>query len=191
MLWILFKTFFKIGLFTFGGGYGMIALVKDVCINQNHWIEDKEFVDIVAIAECTPGPIAVNMATYIGYKKAKLPGAICATIGVVLPSLIIIYLIAMYFERFFSIKIVSNALFGIRVAASIIIIKTAYDLIKSELKHSVHKKLTFALFIIYTLVLLYVNIMNINISSVTFIIFAFILGIVFMITGIGKPNDIS
>ena len=191
MIWTLFKIFFKIGLFTFGGGYGMISLVKDECVDKQKWLEDKEFVDIIAIAESTPGPIAVNMATYIGYKKKGLLGSIFATIGVVLPSLIIIYVIAVYLHNFLSIKVVSDAFFGIRIAVALIIIRTSYNLIKSEYKNSSNKKFTLALFVIYTFVLLYVDIKSIHISSVAFIILAFVIGIILLLFNNGKLNDIS
>ena len=89
----LFLTLFKIGLFTFGGGYGMIALLENEFVERKKWIEHDEFMDIIVIAESTPGPIAVNSATYIGYKMAGVLGSVFATLGVALPSFIIIYII--------------------------------------------------------------------------------------------------
>ena len=101
MLFKLFYTFAKIGLFTFGGGYGMIAIVQDECVEKKKWITHEELATVVAIAESTPGPIAINCATYTGYMQAGVPGALCATIGVTLPSFLIIYLISLFFENFF------------------------------------------------------------------------------------------
>ena len=92
-LWTLFGTFFKIGLFTFGGGYAMIALLEDEFITKKHWLGRDEFLDMTAIAESTPGPVAINSATYLGYKLAGVPGAAVATVAVALPSFGIIYLI--------------------------------------------------------------------------------------------------
>lgn len=191
MLWTLFKTFFKIGLFTFGGGYGMISIVKEECIDKKKWVTNDEFVSIIAIAESTPGPIAINMATYIGYKQNKLIGAVVATIGVVLPSIIVIYIIAKYLNDFLNIKIISDAFFGIRIAVSIIIIRTAYRLIRDELKSSNNKFLTMTLFAIYVLIVLYIDLFNVNISYVAIILSAIILSMILILIGVDKANGIS
>ena len=92
----LFLTLFKIGAFTFGGGYAMLALLESELVSKKKWIEKDEFLDMVAIAESTPGPIAINSATYIGYKRAGVLGSAAATLGVVLPSFIIIYVISLF-----------------------------------------------------------------------------------------------
>ena len=134
MLFTLFTTFFKIGLFTIGGGYAMISVVQDECVERKKWLDNEEFLNLLAIAESTPGPIAINMATYTGFVKAKLAGAIVATIGVALPSIIVISLISIFLKDFLQIKIISDAFYGIRIAVSIIIIRTAYNLIKTEYK---------------------------------------------------------
>lgn len=184
MILKLFTTFFKIGLFTFGGGYGMISLVKDECIDKKSWITDEEFVDMIAIAESTPGPIAINMATYVGHKQKGIIGAVVATFGVVLPSMIIIYLISLFLKDFLSIKIISHAFFGIRIAVSIIIIKTAYNLIRNEYKSNKNKFLTIVLFFIYTIILLTFDILNIKISSVLLIMSALVLGVIINLVNI-------
>ena len=100
ILWDLFYTFFKIGLFTIGGGYAMIPLIKTEVIETHAWLTAEEFIDIVAVAEMTPGPIAVNTATFVGYRLSGIPGALLGTLGVVLPSVIIITLIAAYFRQY-------------------------------------------------------------------------------------------
>ena len=92
----LFGAFAKIGLFTFGGGYAMIALIEDICVERKKWITHEEMLDITVIAESTPGPIAINCATYVGYKRSSMAGAIAATVGIVLPSFCIIFLISMF-----------------------------------------------------------------------------------------------
>ena len=110
---LLFWEFFKLGLFTFGGGYAMIPQLKDIMITKYQWITDDELLDVIAIAESTPGPIAINLATYIGYKRHKILGSIFATLGVVIPSLIIIYIISLFFKQFMTFKYVKYAFVGI------------------------------------------------------------------------------
>ncbi|MBR6777589.1 MAG: chromate transporter [Clostridia bacterium] len=112
LLW----TFFKIGACTFGGGYAMVELVKEQ-VTVNGWMEVQEVIDFIAISESTPGPIAVNMATYVGYNVAGIPGAIAATTGVVLPSLIIIMIIAQVYKKFIANRFVAGGMRGLRPAA--------------------------------------------------------------------------
>lgn len=111
----LFFTFFKIGLFTFGGGYAMIALLEEEFIQRRKWLDKDEFLDMTAIAESTPGPVAINSATYLGYKLAKIPGAATATVAVCLPSFLIIYAISLFFEQFTQLTVIANAFKGIQV----------------------------------------------------------------------------
>lgn len=118
----LFLSFFKIGAFTFGGGYAMVPLIQDEAIERKKWINEEEMMDIIAIAESTPGPIAINSATFVGYKVSGFWGSVAATTGVVLPSLIIIILIALFFESFLEIEIVSAAFKGIRAGVSVLIL---------------------------------------------------------------------
>jgi chromate transporter len=99
MLFKLFYTFAKIGLFTFGGGYGMIAIVQDECVEKKKWITEDEFATVLTIAESTPGPIAINCATYTGYAQGGILGSLAATFGVVLPSFVIIFLISSFFDK--------------------------------------------------------------------------------------------
>lgn len=126
----LFLTFFKIGLFTFGGGYAMIPLIHKEAIEKHGWLSEEEFLDIIAIAESTPGPIAINSATYIGYLQGKTFGAFIATLGVALPSFIIITLISMFLITFKENQIVEYAFQGIRVGVSLLILNAAYKLFK-------------------------------------------------------------
>ncbi len=127
----LFLNFFKIGLFTFGGGYAMIGLIEDLCVEEKKWISEEEMMNLTVIAESTPGPIAINCATYVGYRRGGLAGAAVATAGVVLPSFIIIYLISRFFDRFLEIRIIANAFRGIRIAVGVIIISAGIKLIKA------------------------------------------------------------
>ena len=178
MLLTLFITFFKIGLFTIGGGYAMISVVQDECVERKKWLDNEEFLNLLAIAESTPGPIAINMATYTGYVKAKFLGALVATIGVALPSIIVITLIATFLKDFLQIKIVSDAFFGIRIAVSIIIIRTAYNLLKTEIKNSEYKILTISLFLIFALIMIFSELLNLSISTMLLVFIAIILGII-------------
>lgn len=114
----LFFTFFKIGLFTFGGGYAMIALLEEEFIQRRKWLDKDEFLDMTAIAESTPGPVAINSATYLGYKLAKVPGAATATVAVCLPSFLIIYAISLFFEQFTQLTVIANASRAFRSASS-------------------------------------------------------------------------
>lgn len=130
----LFLTFMKIGAFTFGGGYAMIPLIqKEVCENKK-WLNEKEISDIVAISESTPGPIAINAATFVGYQTAGFSGACMATLGVVLPSFLIISLISLILTQFQSIKAVRYAFMGIRAAVLALILKALWMMFKSTKK---------------------------------------------------------
>lgn len=110
----LFLTFFKIGAFTFGGGYAMIPLIQRETAEKRDWVTRQDILDIIAVAESTPGPIAINSATFVGYQTAGVFGAFCTTFGVVLPSFIIIYIIASFLRNFYEITAVKYAFFGIR-----------------------------------------------------------------------------
>lgn len=113
---------FKIGLFTFGGGYAMLALLENEFIEKKKWIDKDEFVDMAAIAESTPGPIAINAATYIGYKMAGFIGAVVSTIAMCIPSFVIIFLISLFFDRFLSFEYVTYAFRGIQVCVIYLIL---------------------------------------------------------------------
>lgn len=115
ILWELFITFFKIGAFTFGGGYAMIPLIQSEVVS-NGWLTEAQITDFIAVSESTPGPLAVNMSTYVGAEIAGFAGALCATLGVVMPSFIIILIVAKSYELFKSNKYVKNAMTGIKPA---------------------------------------------------------------------------
>ena len=158
LLYNLFITFFKIGLFTFGGGYAMIGMIEDACVTKKNWISHDEMMEITVIAESTPGPIAINCATYVGYKQAKMLGAIAATLGIVLPSFLIIYFISIGFNQFLEYAWVNNAFQGIKVGVAILILDAGYKMYqKSKKKQTV----MIALGIMFAVLLL-----KLNISSV-------------------------
>ena len=127
----LFFTFFKIGLFTFGGGYAMIALLEEEFIQRRRWLDKDEFLDMTAIAESTPGPVAINSATYLGYKLAGVPGAATATVAVCLPSFLIIYAISLFFEQFTQLTVIANAFKGIQVCVIYLIFSAGVRMLQA------------------------------------------------------------
>ncbi len=133
-LWRLFLTFFKIGAFTFGGGLAMLPFIQDEMVRKHKWITDEEMLDIIAIAESTPGVIAVNTATFVGYKVKRFWGSLVSTIGVVLPSIIIICLVALYFDDFLKIPVVVSIFKGVRAGVSVLILNAAYNIFKKTKK---------------------------------------------------------
>lgn len=132
----LFWTFFKIGAFTFGGGYAMVALLQNEFVEEKKWLTKEEFLDMVAIAESTPGPVAVNSATYIGYKIEGAAGAAASTVAVCLPSFAVIYLISLFFDQFLRLSVVASAFHGIQVCVIYLILSAGLKMLK-ELEHSV------------------------------------------------------
>ena len=128
---ILFYNFLKIGAFTFGGGLAMIPLISRIVVDKYHWMTEDEMVDMIAIAESTPGVIAVNMATYVGYKLNKFFGSLFATLGVILPSFLIICLISFFYEKFIQIEVVSWAFMGIKACVAILILNAGIKLLKN------------------------------------------------------------
>lgn len=133
-LFDLFWTFCKIGALTFGGGYAMLPLIQREIVENKKWSTEKEILDYYAVGQCTPGVIAVNTATFIGYKLRGIIGGIVATLGVIFPSIIIILIIATFLQNFADLAIVQSAFAGIRVAVVALIITTVVKLIKSSIK---------------------------------------------------------
>ena len=131
----LFLTFAKIGLFTFGGGYAMISMIENACVENKKWISHDDMMNITVIAESTPGPIAINCATFVGYKQKGLIGAIAATMGIVFPSFAIIYLIAILMDDFLEITVIANAFKGIKLAVGILILDAALKMIQKMQKN--------------------------------------------------------
>lgn len=166
----LFCAFFRIGLFTFGGGYAMLPLLQREIVEKKHWATEEELLDYFAIGQCTPGIIAVNTATFVGFKEKKLSGAIFATLGVVSPSLVIITVIAALLSNFAHIAAVQNAFAGIRVAVCVLILNSIVKLWKK----SVVDKLTLGVFIAVFLG----SVLLSHVSPVVFIVAAAVLGIV-------------
>ena len=179
----LFCTFFRIGAFTFGGGYAMLPMLQRELVEKKKWVTEEEILDYFAIGQCTPGVIAVNTATFVGCKIKKVPGGILATLGVVAPSLIIITVIAAVLSNFADIPAVRNAFAGIRVAVCVLILNSVVKL----LKKSVVDKLTAAVFIIVAICAILFR----NVTPVVFILAAGILGIVVRVLLQRKKEDRS
>ena len=164
----LFLTFAKIGLFTFGGGYAMIAMIENNCVEQKKWITHDEMMNITVIAESTPGPIAINCATFTGYKKAGLVGALIATLGMIIPSFMIIYLISMFLDNFLELTIIANAFKGIKIAVGLLILDAAITMIKKMHK----KKLPKTIMACSCIVMLCINIFAWKFSSISLMLVA-------------------
>lgn len=168
-LFKLFMIFFRMGAFTFGGGYAMLPIIQKEIVEKRGWATDEEVMDYYAIGQVTPGIIAINTATFIGYKLRGLIGALFATAGMVTPSIIIITIIAAFFKNFAHYELVQRALGGIRVVVVALIAST----IISMLKKSVTDKVTFVIFMVGFLALVLLPI-----SPVWIIIAAALTGIV-------------
>lgn len=173
MLKDLFFTFFKIGLFTFGGGYAMIANIREVVVEQKKWLTEEELLQVITIAESTPGPIAINLATYVGYKKGKLPGSAAATVGVIFPSLAIIYAISLFLDGFMANKYVAYAFVGIKCAVAFLILKAGLNMFAGLQK----KPLPLATFAVVLALLLTLHFLSVDFSSIWLILLGGILGI--------------
>ena len=133
-LWQLFVTFLKIGGFTFGGGYAMIPLIQKEAVENKKWVTDDDILEIIAIAESTPGPIAINSATFVGYRTAGVLGAMCATLGVVLPSFVVILAISYVLREFQQIQAVQYAFNGIRAGVLALLFKALWTMYKKSPK---------------------------------------------------------
>lgn len=133
-VWKVFASFFRIGAFTFGGGYAMIPLIQKEAVEKNGWVTDEDILDIIAIAESTPGPIAINSATFVGYRAAGVLGSVCATLGVVLPSFVIILLLSFVLQQFQELRVVQYAFQGIRAGVLALLVKSLWTMYKKSPK---------------------------------------------------------
>jgi len=132
LYWQLFRAFFRVGILTFGGGYAMLPILRREVVENRPWCTDEELADYYAVGQCTPGIIAVNTATFVGYKLAGIPGGFFATFSIVLPSFIIILIIAAALRNFADYAVVKNAFAGIRVAVTALIVNAVVKLLKSS-----------------------------------------------------------
>ena len=183
----LFLTFAKIGLFTFGGGYAMISMIEDACVEKKKWITHDDMMNVTVVAESTPGPIAINCATFVGYKQRGFAGAVVATVGMVLPSFVIILLIAKLLDNFLEITVIANVFKGIKLAVGILILDAAIKMIRKMQK----KLFPRTVMISAVVVMLLINIFAVNFSSVTLMLISGVISLlVFLLKGnTGKVGD--
>ena len=169
----LFLTMLKIGVFTFGGGYAMIALLENEFVEKKKYIQKDEFLDMVAIAESTPGPIAINAATYLGYKQLGFWGSLIATVGVIIPSFLIIFAISLFFDTFLSFTLVEYAFRGIQVCVIYLIFSAGLKMLKSM------KKTTLSVAIVSTvsLCMLVFSLFAVKFSSILYIVICGCIGL--------------
>ena len=169
----LFLTMLKIGLFTFGGGYAMIALLENEFVTKRKWIEKDEFLDMVAIAESTPGPIAINAATYLGYKMHGVIGSLLATVAVCIPSFVIIYAISLFFDAFLALTLVAHAFRGIQVCVIWLILSAGLKMLKQM------KKTAFNIMILSAVILCMVafSVFSVSFSTIFYILLSGSIGL--------------
>lgn len=178
----LFLTFAKIGLFTFGGGYAMISLIENACVERKQWISHDEMMNITVIAESTPGPIAINCATYVGYKQKGFAGALAATVGMILPSFCIIFAISMFLDHFLEITWISHAFQGIKIAVGILILDAAIKMLRK-----MQKKWTPRAFMLCAFAaMLLINIFSVRVSSIVLMLTAGLISLILFM--VKKPT---
>ena len=175
----MFLSFFKIGLFTFGGGYAMLALIESELVEKKKWINKEEFLDMVAIAESTPGPIAINSATYIGYKRAGVLGSAFSTLGVVLPSFIIIFVISLFLEAFLAVELVAYAFRGIQACVVYLIISAGWKMLKGLKKNA----MSVSILCIVTLAMVALSVFAVSFSTIILILFSGCVGLAVYFVG--------
>ena len=166
----LFCTFFRVGLFTFGGGYAMLPMLQREIVEKKKWSSEEEILDYFAVGQCTPGIIAVNTATFVGYKERGIAGGIAATLGVIAPSVIIITVIAAVLSNFAELPVVQNAFAGIRVCVCVLILNSVVKLFKSSVKDKWTLGIFAAVFVL--------SVLWRGASPVLFVLGAAVLGIV-------------
>ena len=183
----LFLTFSKIGLFTFGGGYAMIRLIENVCVTKKEWITHEEMMNITVLAESTPGPIAINCATYVGSKKKGIWGAAAATLGVTLPSFLIILMISFFIDRFLEIKWVASAFKGIKIAVGILILDAAVKMILKMKK----KPFPIIILLVAFAAMMLINIFALRISTIVLMLSAALVGLAVYLIKRHKNKGVS
>ena len=185
--WQLFFSMLKIGLFTFGGGYAMINFLDNEFVERKGWLDSEEFMNLVAIAESTPGPIAINCSTFIGYKKAGILGSVFATIGMCLPSFVIIYLISLFFNQFLAISWVASAFRGIQVCVVFLILSAGAKMLKKMKKTAFN----IAVMAITFVAMITLSLFSVSFSSIFYILIFGALGLLVYALGYLKSRNAS
>ena len=171
----LLLTFMKIGFFTFGGGYAMISVIEDICVEKKKWITHDEMMQITVLAESTPGPIAINCATYVGQKQAGILGSVITTIAIVIPSFLVIFTIANVLTNFLELTLVAKAMKGIKVGVSLLILSVGLNMLKKMQKKPFPKVICGCAFGF----MLLNNLLGLGISTITLMIVAGTAGYLF------------
>ena len=187
LIWEIFISLFKIGLFTFGGGYAMIALLENEYVTKRKWLEKEEFLDLVVIAESTPGPIAINASTYIGYKTAGLVGAIAGTVGMCLPSFIIIYIISLFLDSFLEISLIASAFRGIQVCVVYLILSAGIKMLKGMKRNALNTTIVSAVIICMVAFAL----LSVNFSSIFYILISAVVGLAVYVAGLIRGKEVK
>ena len=187
LIWEIFISLFKIGLFTFGGGYAMIALLENEYVTKRKWLEKEEFLDLVVIAESTPGPIAINASTYIGYKTAGLMGAIAGTVGMCLPSFIIIYTISLFLDSFLEISLIASAFRGIQVCVVYLILSAGIKMLKGMKRNALNISIVSAVIICMVAFAL----LSVNFSSIFYILISAVVGLAVYVGGLIRGKEVK
>lgn len=175
----LFLTMLKIGLFTFGGGYAMIALLENEFVAKKKWLEKDEFLNMAAIAESTPGPIAINAATYIGYKNAGVIGSVIATLGICIPSFGIIYAVSLFFDAFLSLTLVAYAFKGIQICVVYLILSAGLKMLK-QMKKTAFNMIIISITIICMVVF---SLFSVKFSTIFYILISGTCGVMVYLLG--------
>ena len=173
-LFLIMLTMMKVGAFTFGGGYAMISLLHSEFVERKKYLEHSEFMDLVAVAESTPGPIAINMATYIGYKRCGFFGAIFSTLGMCIPSFIIIFVISLFFDKFLEIAWVKSAFHGIQICVIYLILSAGFKMIAKMKK----KALNIIILSLTAILMVLFSIFSVSFSAVFFILISGLIGLI-------------
>ena len=146
----------------------MISVIEDICVEKKKWISHENMMDVIVVAESTPGPIAINCATFVGFQQAGLIGSICTTIGIVMPSFVIIFLISLFLDSFLEITLIANAFRGIQICVGLLILDAGITMIKKMKK----KPLTIAIVAVTALVMLLINFLSLRFSSIALMLIA-------------------
>ena len=185
LLWEIFISLFKIGLFTFGGGYAMIALLENEYVSKRGWLDKEEFLDLVAIAESTPGPIAINASTYIGYKTAGLAGATVGTVAMCLPSFMIIYTISLFLDKFLEISLIASAFHGIQVCVVYLILSAGIKMLRGMKKNALNISIVSAV----VLCMVAFSLLSVKFSSISYILISAAVGLAVYFAGLIKGKE--
>ena len=178
-LWELLLAFMKISCFTFGGGYAMLGVIQHTAVEVKKWITNDEMMDVVVIAESTPGPIAINCATYVGYRQKGFWGSVIATLGMVFPSFTIIYIISMFLDRFLEITVIANAFRGIKLAVGLLIVNAALNMLGKMKKAPLSR----GIFLVTCAVMVLCILLSCRISSIWLILAAGAVSLAFIRKG--------